>query len=91
MKTNTSNKQDEAQNASAVRDCPDSDGSHRFAKLGLSVQEMTVALNRLAEVARKVPFPSGEEFRQILLAAWEREWGIFRFLMWGYWRCKFFL
>jgi hypothetical protein len=62
MKTNTSNKQDEAQNASAVRDCPDSDGSHRFAKLGLSVQEMTVALNRLAEVARKVPFPSGEEF-----------------------------
>ena len=89
MATDTDKKQNDAQNVSAVRDCPDSAGSHPFAKLGLSAQEMTGAMNRMAKVARKVPFPRGEELRQILLAAWKREWGIFRFLIWGYWMCFF--
>jgi hypothetical protein len=82
----------ENQNASTTAEAkalPDSAGSHPFAKLGLSAQEMTGAMNRMAKVARKVPFPRGEELRQILLAAWKREWGIFRFLIWGYWMCFF--
>jgi hypothetical protein len=53
---------------------------------GVTIAEATEAIKKLGDAAAKVPFPDGEELRSIMLRAWMRDCGIFRFLHPEWWR-----
>jgi len=57
MKTNTSNKQDDAQNSSAVRDCPDSAGS---GLLDWARRKRAECVLKAAQPGRKVKYGNAE-------------------------------
>ena len=57
-----------------------------WKRCGLTVAQAAEAIEQLGEAAAKVPFPHGEELRLILLSAWKRDYGVFRFFHLGWWR-----
>lgn len=47
--------------------------------------EASEAIKRLGESAAKVPFPDRKELRLILMGAYRKDWGPFRFFHPGWW------
>lgn len=58
----------------------------RLSATKLTAAEFAEACRRLSEIANRVPFPEGEELRQLLLRRWKAQHGWLRFLCLGYWR-----
>jgi hypothetical protein len=56
-----------------------------WQRAGVPMAEASEAIKKLGEAAAKVPFPDGEELRSIMLLAWLRDCGVFRFLHLEWW------
>ena len=59
------------------------------ARMGITFAEASRAFLTLAEAVAKVPFPEGRYLRALLLRAWKREKGAFRFFYPAWWTVAF--
>ena len=57
-----------------------------WRRAGVTLEQATEAIRKLGEAVAKVPFPDGAELRCVLLRAWKRDCGLFRFLSVEWWR-----
>jgi hypothetical protein len=62
------------------------DGIVIWRRAGVTLEQAAEAIKKLGEAAAKVPFPDAAELRYVLLRAWERDCGIFRFFHVEWWR-----
>lgn len=58
------------------------------AKAGMPADQAEEVILRIAAALEKSPFPEGTALKRFLLCRWKSDFGIFRFVQFGWWKLK---